>query len=308
MKNIPGELVQSEWINFSHNRNQALLAAKAKADYVLLIDADDVFNVTDPNVFKNLKAKNYLININSYGMQYKRICLVHNKSDALYKGALHEVIVSSYPSELLNGIEMKIIGGGARHHDTLKFQKDAELLQKEVDLDPTNTRSTFYLAQSYRDAEENKKAIYYYKQRILLGGWEEEVYISQFQIGVCAERLGQKDEAMLNYLRAYNYRPSRAEAIYNLSVLCRNLSMNQLGYIFAKKGVEIPFPNDILFVEKNVHDYLMVFELSIHAYWVGKYQEAVDNCTKLAKIPNVPQSILDQNEKNIQFSFDKLKK
>jgi glycosyltransferase involved in cell wall biosynthesis len=41
LKDIPGELHQSEWVNFEYNRNEALQFAKDKGDYLLFIDADE---------------------------------------------------------------------------------------------------------------------------------------------------------------------------------------------------------------------------------------------------------------------------
>ena len=39
--NIPGELVEHKWIDFGHNRTQALQCAFNKSDYLLIFDADD---------------------------------------------------------------------------------------------------------------------------------------------------------------------------------------------------------------------------------------------------------------------------
>ena len=43
LKNIKGELVEHEWINFGHNRTKALECAFNKTDYVFIFDADDKF-------------------------------------------------------------------------------------------------------------------------------------------------------------------------------------------------------------------------------------------------------------------------
>src|SRR5580692_7710276 len=45
MKDIPGELHECPWVNFAHNRNEALSLAKKKADYLLFIDADDKLEI-----------------------------------------------------------------------------------------------------------------------------------------------------------------------------------------------------------------------------------------------------------------------
>ena len=46
-KGIPGELHEREWVDYSTNRNQSLELAKGKADYRLIIDADDVLAYKD---------------------------------------------------------------------------------------------------------------------------------------------------------------------------------------------------------------------------------------------------------------------
>src|SRR3990167_10039713 len=39
LKGIPGELHSRPWVNFGHNRQEALLLAKKKGDYILFMDA-----------------------------------------------------------------------------------------------------------------------------------------------------------------------------------------------------------------------------------------------------------------------------
>src|SRR5947208_5952295 len=45
LKGIPGAVHQTLWIDFGHNRTQALKLAKGKADYHLLLDADMTLKV-----------------------------------------------------------------------------------------------------------------------------------------------------------------------------------------------------------------------------------------------------------------------
>ena len=60
-KGIPGELHEREWVDYSTNRNQSLELAKGKADYRLIIDADDVLAYKDENVFNDLEKTEKLI-------------------------------------------------------------------------------------------------------------------------------------------------------------------------------------------------------------------------------------------------------
>ena len=61
-KGIPGELIERPWVNFGHNRTEALALCDGKADYAWMIDADDrvVGSFKYPHG-KNLTADAYAI-------------------------------------------------------------------------------------------------------------------------------------------------------------------------------------------------------------------------------------------------------
>src|SRR5580693_975887 len=61
MDGIPGELHARPWVNFAHNRNEALELAKDKGDYVLLIDADEVLQYPEDFAFPGLEKDLYFI-------------------------------------------------------------------------------------------------------------------------------------------------------------------------------------------------------------------------------------------------------
>src|SRR5712671_3331456 len=43
MRGLAGELHERPWRDFGHNRTEALELARGKADYILIIDADNIF-------------------------------------------------------------------------------------------------------------------------------------------------------------------------------------------------------------------------------------------------------------------------
>ena len=47
-KGVPGELHEHQWENYGYNRTLTLAAAKNKADYLLLADADYIFHIHNP--------------------------------------------------------------------------------------------------------------------------------------------------------------------------------------------------------------------------------------------------------------------
>jgi hypothetical protein len=66
---------------------------------------------------------------------------------------------------------------GARRRDNTTYMRDVEILERAIknEKDPfLISRYTFYLAQSYRDCSEKRKALDAYLRRTKLGFWDEK--------------------------------------------------------------------------------------------------------------------------------------
>ena len=61
LSEIPGDLHDVPWVNFGHNRTKLIELCKGKADYLLLIDADEILLVHDKSFKDNLILDSYLI-------------------------------------------------------------------------------------------------------------------------------------------------------------------------------------------------------------------------------------------------------
>ena len=157
----------------------------------------------------------------------------NNKLDWIWKGPVHNYLCAStadiskeYIAVEQIWIKSNVHGGAKSHNVTVKekYLLDAKLLQEELKKNPNDTRSQFYLAQSYKDAQEYEKAIIHYKKRVTMGGWNEEIYYSLYCIGLCKELSGKynfENEILLDYLKAFNYRNTRLEALYNILMYYR---------------------------------------------------------------------------------------
>ena len=178
---IPGEIVEHEWKDFSHNRNLALKSAFNKADYAFIFDADDCIN-GDFKLPEVMDKDGYNLKFGKDGCVYERTLLVNNRIEWEYVGVLHEVIVCKEPGHqivLLDGDYYLDSGRlGARNNDPNKYQKDAKILEAafyeaEKNNDDIKIRYSFYCAQSYKDCGENEKAIEWYKKRANYGAWHQ---------------------------------------------------------------------------------------------------------------------------------------
>ena len=68
----------------------------------------------------------------------------------------------------------------------------------------------------------------------------------------------------------------------------------QLGYLFAQRAAEIPFPEEDLFVLgyfAEIYAWRATDEQAICASWIGKHAEAFTLCRRLLARPDIPDPI-----------------
>jgi glycosyltransferase involved in cell wall biosynthesis len=336
---IPGELIERPWKNFSHNRSEALELAENKADYILFCDADMALCVHDADWKAHLTADAYLVNQKAHhSLVYPNVRLVNGRLEGdrrfRYWGATHEYCDSIEPflsqKERLNSISMLDFADGGAKLD--KYERDATLLLEQIkQLEALKTaspderqaayqsgllrhapnlitRNVFYLAKTYRDSGAFEQAISIYQKRIDLGGWEEEVWFSRFEIALIKETLGHPEEEVIRaYLDAYEYRPHRAEPLYHLARYLRERKHFALAYVYALTAANIPMTDDLLFVSSGVYTWQAKDELAIAAYWIGRYQQCAGLCDHLLSNPNLPETARQRIQENLQYATDKIR-
>lgn len=317
---IPGELHERPWVDFGFNRSENLKLAKGKSDYRLIIDADDVLFVENQqNPFTNLVHDFYKIKLRLGSLAYFRTQVIKGDQDWKYIGVLHEYL--SGPEELdlsedflPDGVEMhasvsghnrEIKGKDKYYNDALIFEKAILLTPKDelpIDLE---RRYVFYLAQSYRDAGMHERSIEAYQRRVDLGGWAEEIYIAKYWIAKQKQTMNKSDEEIIDsYLKAWEFRPNRLEALYHLIKFLGSRKRYALAFALSAIGMKTGSCSDILFVEDEIWKWRMPDEYSVLAYYNGNAEEAykitsiIINSELFSKISNNDQ---ERIRKNMEF-------
>lgn len=311
MKDIPGELHERPWVNFGHNRNEALDLAKPKADFILTLDADEYLKYDPSYRLPELTHNAYCIKCHYDGVGFARAHLVKSTPDLSWKGVIHEYLdIPNFKGyAILKDIDNISTSEGARSRDPAKVLRDAMLLEDELKRDPKNTRLQFYLAQSYRAHGDKQMALVNYKKRARMGGDDQEMYESLLNIVLLERDLGSSDEVYRDgLLKLFRTRPSRVEPLYYLSTFYRLKGDHQLAYLFARLGLSAPPTTDFVNVREWISDYGLLFELSIASYWVGDYDMSLKACDDLLKMTNLPISFKDQTFTNREFSLAKASK
>lgn len=311
MADLPGELIERPWVDFSTNRNEALELAKKYGDYALVIDADDVLEADAGFAWPALAAPGYLLEIAYNELRYRRLTLPRLDAGWEWRGVLHEALVSPRlaQAQFLPGLRIRIHNDGARSRQSQveKFTRDAEVLRRALQTEPDNARYRFYLAQSLRDAGDLPGAIAEYEKRVAMGGWAEEVYFSRLQVGVLKERSGAPyADVVAAYLDAHDFRPTRAEAPCELARYFRLHQRWNLARHFAQIAMSLPVPDDVLFIDHAVHAWRARDEASIAAYWCGDFARSAALCRQLLASPQLPASERARVQKNLEFCLPHL--
>jgi len=225
----------------------------------------------------------------SGGLSYSNTRLVNRFVPAEYVGCTHEYL-SVTPAGSLDGAYFIDHADGANRPD--KFRRDIKLLKHALQDQSIDAglrgRYLFYLAQSYRDAGKPQRAIDAYKQRIALGGWDEELYFSQYSIALCYRTLGNNSAFIGALLDAFNMRPSRAEPLYELARYYQYEGKNAASTLFSEHAMTMAVPGDHLFVNTEAYDTGPMEAFSITAFYdPKKHAKGFEVCNWLSLQSNV---------------------
>lgn len=297
LKNIPGQLIERPWVDFAHNRTEALQYVNREAEYILIVDADEEIK-TDPGFdFPTLVYDGYYLQSRLSTINYYRMQLVKNGLNWCWQSKLHEYITSNQMKTYgyLESIYDLPHPDGHRSSNPNKYKQDALTLEQALLEEPENERYTFYLAQSYRDCRDTDLAIRYYTKRVTMAGWAEEVWYSLYQIGVLKLNSGTNwEEVQMALLDAYNYRPTRAEPLIPIIKYYLNKEAWPLALLFAKQASEIPTPKDLLFIEPEVYGAKKWLLYARAAYGCGHYDKAMAACSIAINTPLLKAEVLQE--------------
>lgn len=301
---IPGELHERPWRDFGHNRTEALTLAQGHGDYIWVLDADD--KVVGNLDFGQLGQDLYQLRYGQTSNVFWRPSLFRDGLLVRYEGVVHEDVIvdSDFSHDRLDGdyyIDSRRLGARNRNPQQ-KYESDRDLLLAEIERNPDNARSVFYLAQSYFDLGDFENARKWYQRRVDMGGWAEETYQSMYRVAESMWSMGAPWPEVENaYLRAWEFRPTRAEPLYAIAYRYRLDERYRLGYLFAKHAAEIPFPTeDTFLVSADTYTWGALDEAAVCASWIGEHAEAVALWRRALAKPGLP----DEDRQRITANCD----
>ncbi|MDE3056198.1 MAG: glycosyltransferase family 2 protein [Verrucomicrobiota bacterium] len=313
MEGIPGELHLRPWVDFQHNRNEALELARGKADYLFFIDADEQLVFEDSFSLPPLCGEGgYYLTVRQIGaVDFLRCCLINAALPWKWKGLLHESLECDSPTTL--GVLQGVVnlcnankGVSGRSLDPAKYAKDAAVLERALEEDPTNTRYVYYLAQSYAAAENFELAVKNYMKRAEMPSKDyQETFFSLYYTGKILEKLDRLDEALSWLFKAHAFLPTRAEPLFRAAIVYRKQGNPFLGYLLTKYALGMPRPQDTC-IEYLVYEYELLIEYANCALLIGHWEEGLDACNKLLEKIAVPEDNIPHILANRKLALEQL--
>lgn len=307
---IPGTLHERPWKNFGHNRSEALDLCEGIADYVFTIDADEILEIDDGGSFDGISS-DYCTLIKKRGAREYRVpSLLKTACNWRWEGVIHEQPYSDIAEtgETVDGVRIISPPDGARSLDPHKYRRDALTLEAALIEDPDNPRTVFYLAQSYKDADDYDNALRYYERRLSMGGWRDEEYYSLFQIGVVKVVRGDPwHECLEALLRAQSHTSHRIEPLFEIGMYYARQQDWELSWLFLEKAAHAERVDpDHLFVASDVYDWRAKLEAAVAAYWTNRHSEAIALNRELLDSNLLPEGIKLRVEDNLRLSLERL--
>lgn len=313
---IPGEIYEREWVNFGYNRQQALTLAIGKADYLLTIDADEELILNDFD-FNDLKYDSYSIIRKYANLEYYLPFLInikdYNNLGWRWNAPVHNYLTAQkqYSVYNLNKKETYILShvnqGGKSKGRSLKekYLHDAKLLKDELIRNPNDTRSQFYLAQSYFSAQEYELAEQEYSNRIKMNGWSEERFVSCLKLIVIYLNNNDLSSALNILPKALIINENRANEIYYYLI---EYLYNKNKYSEAYKFIELinfnqQVDTNCLFVTSSIYEWLLKDKCSMVAYRNNDYKLMFKFCNEL--LLEAPVSELKRIHFNMNYAFER---
>lgn len=313
LKDIPGELYERPWVDFDHNRTEALNLAKGLGiSYAAFPDCDDSMFVEGKlplDLWEKAKADAVQVKVSHGSLVHYRPHVFRLASDWEFRGKLHEFATLTKGRGTGRQIQTQQITfiartEGVRSKDPRKYQNDAARLQRELDEgkdDDLRTRNQFYLAQSHLHYGNKPDAKINYQKRLdMTGGYEEERFICcQELVSLCDD----DPELQTQYaLKSLELHPKRLEAVYfylkkrrerGETGDVRSYAIASLANLFVENREP---PNGGLFVLPYIYNFAFDVEFSHAARMCGQHEDAVSAVRRASThAENDPKTSADKN-------------
>lgn len=249
-----GKLYQEPFINFRDSRNRLMDLAGNNCKYTLMLDDTYVVQGDLRKFLNTVRGDQYgdtfSLYILSHDSKYCSNRIVKTYTGLRYINTIHEVISDKNNKNVVIPEDDSIILD--RRFDYMeertnkRKQLDLELLYKELEEDPNNPRTYYYLAQTYNCIGDHENAYKYFLKRAEFrdSGFRQELVDALFEAGRTANFQLNKpwEECFKLYEDAYNVDRRRPDAPYFIGMHYYLENNYKIALKYFKQAFELGFP------------------------------------------------------------------
>lgn len=278
------------WVNdFAAARNYAF--SLATQEYILWLDADDVFLTEDQEKFSRLKASLtsdvtavsmlYNLLVNEHGQvtsQLRRNRLVKKECQFRWIGAVHEYL------EVYGNI---INSDAAVTHQPLEHDANRNLHiyeQRQQRGEQFSPRDLFYFANELLDHSLYNRAIEYYQQFLATRqGWVEDNIAACGKIADCFYNLHDSENQLKYIFHSFTYDQPRADFCCRLGYHFLNLNKLDQAIFWYTLATQLKKPEAWSLTNNSCWTWLPHLQLCVCYYRTGDYVRSKEHNEKAAK-------------------------
>jgi hypothetical protein len=160
----------------------------------------------------------------------------------------------------------------------------------EAESNPDDAQPVHMLAQLYFNVQDFANARRYSERLIEIGADEENTFLAMLRIAQSMDKLGTPWlDVQEVYLRAWEFRPTRAEPFYGIARHYTAANRYRLGHLFAERAAQISLPVDDLVVhDPAIYAWRATDEQAVCASAIGQHPEAFTLCRRLLGRADIP--------------------
>lgn len=279
-----GYIAQQDFVNFAVSRNYAIACAEEifRDDCFLFMPDAEWYMQDVPGLIQfchdqaDSPEASFLVLLRhrSGRIEFHVQRLFRAHRNVRFSGVVHETInQSSFVKVPNDSYILWSPSEQGNEKSRARWQRDREMLLKELEKNPYDSRNSFYLAQTCDCLGDLEQAYHWYKHRTTLHGWDEENFMTYYRLAQVCQNMDNWDEALKYYLTAHNMRSTRAEPLIKIAQYYWSKEMFALSYLFAIRAVQIRYPDqDKLFIEKMAYNYTRYDVLGCAAWYMQEYE------------------------------------
>lgn len=174
---------------------------------------------------------------------------------------------------------------------------------KRVTEDPQDSRSMFYLGQTYHDVRDYTKAVPWFERYLTVSVFRDEAYQAGMYLAQCLIGLNDLDKAEQAMSACLRFNPTRAEGFALLGRIAYTQKRLEESVTWFQIATQCKHPVTRFFREAAVYGYDTWDRLSMALHNLGRNKEALAAGVMALEDPQIPWETRDRITKNLGY-FD----